>query len=79
MLDSRKICGISETEGSRVTIRLRTVEDSNKMFPNKSMLCSVTLERFFFELRQINSVLFALSRSLLDDTFLRTEFVGRLI
>jgi len=56
MLDSREICGISETEGSRVTPNLRTVADSSKMFPNKSMLCSVTLERFVFEPSQINTL-----------------------
>jgi len=67
MLDSREICGISETEGSRVTPRLRTVGDSSKMFPNKSMLCSETLERFVFEPSQMNSVLFELSWSLVED------------
>jgi len=54
-------------EGSGVTPRLRTVGDSSKIFPNKSMLCSVTLQRFVFEPSQMNSVLFGLSRSLLEE------------
>jgi len=67
MLVSREISGISETDGSRLTPRVRIVGDSSKIFPNKSMLCSVTLQRFVFEPSQMNSVLFGLSRSLLED------------
>jgi len=64
MLDSREICGISETEGSRVTPRLRTVGDSRKLFLNKLMLCFVTLLRFVFEPSQMNFVLLGLSLNL---------------
>jgi len=76
MLDRREICRISEMEGSRLTPRLRTVGDSSKMFPNKSMLCSVTLQRFLFEPSQMNSVLFELSQSILEDMWFSSSFAN---